>query len=169
MEIVNLILSGLGYRTRSIQEETPQPAELIRAWPVTASDKEVPALEAQAVLTHEVRSRSSDAQESYPLGRAIHPGIEQLLVAVSFSAGRTDFNWGDNAEDDEPPPTIRSSSDEVTWRPVAGASAPFGQQGELMSGEEFHENYHVDVRIFRAEPTSVIGENIGDDGDELLR
>jgi hypothetical protein len=154
--IVRSILSGLGYvvdlRHRQGQEDRWTE---IQAWSPGGSD-EIPDIQVEAVI-HEnpVTVKNSDAAtleglfsvpDFYPIEGEINPGTERLLVYLTFSRGNLE-----QSPESESPRTMRSSIEGITWRAVSSDSLSLGRERETISAQEFLENYHANITVYRAE------------------
>jgi hypothetical protein len=52
-----------------------------------------------------------------------------------------------------PSASVRSSSESTRWLPVSSATGSLGYEGDIVSSDEFQQNIHFDVTVYRAEPT----------------
>lgn len=150
--IVDAILSGLGYRTQRPAEpgrDERQPEVL--AWP--PDDTDAPPALRVGVTVADRRDVPREWSPSYPVRTEPDPATEYLLVSVSLASGRTDFEWSDRADDVPPSASVRSSSESTHWLPVSSATGSLGYEGDIVSNDEFQQNIHFDVTVYRAEPT----------------
>jgi hypothetical protein len=158
LDIIAKILSGLGYETRlSADQARESPAEVL-AWPLGDTDADTDAraaIQVGVTMANRARYRLDRGQWVYPLRGELDPATERLLVSVALAAGRTDFDWADDGGPGHArsPAFIDPSSDVATWRPVSSATGGLSYERELISDEEFRLNYHIDVGVYRAEPT----------------
>jgi hypothetical protein len=149
LQIVGVVLAGLGYRIRQAQDREPE----MLAWPLNREEGP-PALRAGVIVADRTDLRPDARPLVYPAPVEPDPATEHLLAAITLEAGRTDFDWAD--EEDvrwRRPPAVRSSSEVTEWTPVASASGALGPGHEVISVADYRLNYHVGVAIYRAEPS----------------
>jgi hypothetical protein len=151
--IIDAILSGLGYRTQRPDESgrDESRAEVI-AWPPDNADAP-PSLRIGVTVADQT-DVPRGWHLSYPVRGEPDPATEYLLVSVSLATGRTDFEWSDRMDDVVPSASVRSSSESMQWLPVSSATGSLGYERDIVSNDEFQRNYHYDVAVYRAEPTS---------------
>lgn len=158
LDIIAKILSGLGYEIRlSANQARERPAEVL-AWPLRDTDVGPgarAAIQVGVTMANRTRYRPDSERWVYPMRGELDPATERLLVSVALAAGRTDFDWADDAGpgDARSPAFIDASSDVAAWRPVSSATGGLSYERGLISDEEFRLNYHIDVGVYRAEPT----------------
>lgn len=151
LEIIEAILSGLGYHTRRSAESVrgESHAEVL-AWP--PDDRDAPSALRIGVIVADRTDAPRQWQPSYPVRGEPDPSTEYLLVSVSLATGRTDFEWSDSVDDVRPFAEVRSSSESTQWVSVSSAAGSLGYEREIVSNDEFQRNYHFDVAVYRAEP-----------------
>ena len=153
LEIIDAILSGLGYHTRlSAESVHDENGAEVLAWPPDNRDAP-PALRIGATVADRTDA-PRQWQPSYPVRGEPDPATEYLLVSVSLAAGRTDYEWSDRVDDVPPSTEVRSSSESTRWVPVASATGSAGLRAQnCLPNDEFQRNYHFDVAVYRAERT----------------
>jgi hypothetical protein len=151
--IMDAILSGLGYRTqRSAEWSRDESQAEVLAWP--PDDTDAPTTLRVGVTVADQTDAPRPWRPSYPVRGEPDPATEYLLVSVSLAAGRTDYEWSDRAEEVPRSANVRSLSESTQWLPVSSATASLGYERDIVSNDEFQRNYHFDVAVYRAEPTS---------------
>jgi len=154
--IVRSILSGLGYEVDLHHEQGQEDHWTeIRAWSPGGSG-EIPDIQAEAAIYQDpIMARSGDVTPVgersripafYPIHGEVLPGTERLLVFLTFSQGNAE-----ESPDNALPQNLRSSSDGITWRAVSSESLGLGRERETISAQEFLENYHANITVYRVE------------------
>jgi len=123
----------------------------VLAWP--PDDTDAPPALRVGVTVADRTDVPREWSPSYPVRTEPDPATEYLLVSASLASGRTDFEWSDRADDVPPSASVRSSSESTHWLPVSSATGSLGYEGDIVSSDEFQQNIHFDVTVYRAEPT----------------
>jgi hypothetical protein len=125
------------------------------AWPTDDPDDidAPPALRVGVALGDLTDPPGRQEDLAYSLHGELAPGTERLLVSVTLASGRTDFDWADEPRGARPSVVVRSSSESAEWQPVSSATVGLGHEREIISNEEFQLNYHIDIAVYRAEPS----------------
>ena len=154
--IIQSILSGLSYHTNLRSEQSREDRwTVINAWPKGTSG-EIPDIQAEvAIAKSPISLHSGEAVPAdefsgmpsfYPIHGDLIPGTERLLVYLTFSSG-----GGEDSQGNGWPRILRSSSDRITWRAICSERLSMGRERETISTQEFLDNYHANITVYRAE------------------
>ncbi len=100
LQVIEAILSGLGYRTSQRGGQARDEGEMaIMAWPPVATD-DLPAVQVEVNVASQVGRRQEDESQLYQLfGDSTRARSGCLYRSPSRSAG-TDFNWEEEPGDE---------------------------------------------------------------------